>query len=141
MLFEVGKTYTRYQIHSALGGELQTYLPQRAGKIVCGCFKPTLDSKAPDEVLVEDSPKVKQKAEMLCQQGSAIPVFLKLHRARWKYMGMFRVKKHSVDLEEIRRKQQESGRKNIAAVLYLEPALSELCSTVQITKYRVIELV
>lgn len=120
MLFEVGKTYRRYQIHLALGGELQTYLPQHRGKIVCGCFKPNLDPRAPYEILVENAPKVKEKAQILCKQGGTIPVFLKRQKGRWEYKGMFRVRKHSIDPEEIRRKQQESGRNYIAAVLYLE---------------------
>lgn len=141
MSFEVGKKYTRHQIHAVLGGELQTYLPQSNGRIVCGCFKPSLDPKAPDQVLIGDTPKVKQKAEVLCQQEGTIPVFLKLRRARWEYQGLFCVKKYSVDSEEIQQKQQESGRKGIVAVLYLECASSTLDSTHQTTQFRSLELV
>lgn len=122
MLFEVGRIYTRHQIHVALGGELQTYLPQHGGKIVCGCFQPDLDPEAPHEILVADTPKVRQKAEMLCQQGGSIPVFLKVNRNRWEYRGLFQVKKLSLDPLEIIHKAQKLGRNYIAAVLYLECA-------------------
>lgn len=120
MLFEVGKTYRRHQIHCKLGGEIKSYLPQSRGRIVCGCFQHTLDPKAPYEILVGDAPTLKQKAEMLCQQGGAIPVFIKQQKGRWEYKGLFRVKKHSTDPKEIRRKQQESGREDITCVIYLE---------------------
>ena len=120
MLFEAGKTYRRHQIHSVLGGELKTYLPQCQGRIVCGCFQHTQDPGAPHEILVGDSPQVKQKAELLCKQGDPIPVFIKKQKGRWEYQGLFRVKRHSAEPEEIRRKQQESGREYVTSVLYLE---------------------
>lgn len=122
MVFEVGKTYTRHQIHIVLGGEIQSYLPQRGGRIVCGCFKPSLDPEAPCEVMVGDAPKVKEKAERLSQQGGTIPVFLKIDSRRWEYRGHFRVKEYSTSPGEIRRKKQETGRDYLAAVLYFERA-------------------
>lgn len=50
--FDFRRTYTRDQIHNLLGGETQTYLPQRGNQIVCGCFDQSENPKAPDEILV-----------------------------------------------------------------------------------------
>lgn len=39
MAFMRGDSYTRDQIHAELGGETVSFLPQRDGRIVCGCFR------------------------------------------------------------------------------------------------------
>ena len=38
MPFAIGAHYTRDEIHSELGGEKVSFLPQKGGRIVCGCF-------------------------------------------------------------------------------------------------------
>ena len=60
MSFAIGQAYTRTEISRALGGSTLTYLPQREGRIVCGCFVPTQgkNPKAPEEVLVGTGPVV-----------------------------------------------------------------------------------
>ena len=77
MTFGVGESYTRAEISRALGGEMMTYLPQRDGRILCGCFVPAQgkNPNAPEEVLAGAGPVVERKAEMLCEQEGAIPVF------------------------------------------------------------------
>ena len=42
MLFVQGESYTRDFIHDQLGGEKVSYLPQKGGRIVCGCFSTVL---------------------------------------------------------------------------------------------------
>ena len=91
MDFIVGHTYARTEISSVLGGEMMSYLPQRDGCIVCGCFVPTQgkDPKAPEEVLAGTGPVVESKAEMLRVQERAIPVFLERGTNRWEYRGEY----------------------------------------------------
>jgi len=58
MNFKKGSEYTLAEISSVLGGESQSYLPQRGGKIVCGRFTLKMNPEAPYTVLVGDLPKV-----------------------------------------------------------------------------------
>jgi hypothetical protein len=46
MPFIPGESYTRDQIHKILGGEKDSYLPQKDGKIVCGCFSTDANPEA-----------------------------------------------------------------------------------------------
>lgn len=46
-MFERQKTYTREQIHAALGGNPRAYLPVKGGRVVAGCFKTDLNPGAP----------------------------------------------------------------------------------------------
>src|SRR5947209_17135739 len=98
MAFHRGDSYTRDQIHSELGGEKVSYLPQQGGRIVCGCFSPDSNPEAPYEILVGGTDEVGgegpvlKKARMLSRQGGSIPVFLKQATNFWLFDGNFRVK-------------------------------------------------
>ena len=120
MIFKLGSRYTRQEICAALGGELQTFLPQNNGRIVCACLKLHLNPQVPKEILIGKAPKVVQKAKILCRQDGNIPVFEKLEVGQWEYKGRFRVKDHSVDSSFLRRKEQEANRKELVMVIYLE---------------------
>ena len=76
MPFTVGQYYTRDQIQTELGGEIQSYLPQRHGRIVAGCFGRKLNPDAPLEVQAGKMPKVIKKAQVLAAQADKrIPIF------------------------------------------------------------------
>src|SRR5205809_825255 len=91
MPFVRGATYTRDHIHVELGGETVTYLPQRGGRIVCGCFSQDSNPEAPYEILVGGPDEsggestVERKARLLARQREAIPVFLKQGPNAWLY--------------------------------------------------------
>src|SRR5262249_16678957 len=102
MAFTIGEFYTRQQIHEVLGGETETYLPQRGRRIVCGCFNKEMGPNAPAEILAGNKPLVVQKAETLIKQIEPIPVFLKRHSNKWEYMGEYRVRDHSKDPAALR---------------------------------------
>jgi hypothetical protein len=119
MKFRKGAVYTRERIQEELGGENETYLPQKENQIVCGCFTQELSPLAPYLILVGDAPKVVNKARILIMQWRAIPVFMKRAVNEWEYVGKFRVKAHSTDPEEIQQIQQHVGRDNVVMVLYL----------------------
>ncbi len=129
MTFEEGEMYSREEIHEVLGGDLQSYLPQKDGKIVCGCFRRDRrgpydgwNPEAPKEVLVGDAPVVKAKAKLLSQQGDPICVFIKKAPRRWEYVGFYRCRpgSYSEDPGLRKRKEAESGRKGLASVFSLE---------------------
>jgi hypothetical protein len=47
MPFIPSESYTRDQIHEEVGGEKVSYLPQKEGRVVCGCFSPDSNPEAP----------------------------------------------------------------------------------------------
>jgi hypothetical protein len=121
MDFTVGQTYTRTDITNALGGSKMTYLPQRDGRIVCGCFVPTQgkNPNAPEEVLVGTGPLVERKAEILCAQEGLIPVFLKRATNEWEYRGEYVVDRCCKGRTFLREKGEEAGRSDLTMVIYL----------------------
>jgi hypothetical protein len=83
MVFVQGEAYTRDFIQDRLGGEKVSYLSEKAGRIVCGCFSPESNPEAPYEILVggadEDGSAgpIRNKARILARHDGSIPVFLK----------------------------------------------------------------
>lgn len=117
-----GSVYTLREIAATLGGETQSYLPQRDGRIVCGRFTPEMNNRLPYEVLVGDLPRVRQKAELLARQVEPIPVFIKQGANRWRFHGRMRCTGFFVDPVLVRERERESGRTGLAGVLRLADA-------------------
>jgi hypothetical protein len=124
MSFTIGQTYTRTEISAALGGSKMTYLPQREGRIVCGCFVPIQgkNPNAPEEILAGTGPLVERKAEILCAQEGAIPVFLKWAANQWEYRGEYEVDRCCKGRAYLERKGAEAGRDDLTMVIYLTRA-------------------
>jgi hypothetical protein len=126
MILITGETYTRDQIHASLGGEKVTYLPQKGGKIVCGCFSTDSNPEAPLVILVggsqedEDANVILKKANLLLGQGDPIPVFLKRAPNEWLFDGYYRAAGATHDPRVIDQKQRVAGRNDVVMVLYLE---------------------
>jgi hypothetical protein len=100
---------------------MQSYLPNKGGKVVCGCLDRQWNPRAPEEILVGDAPEVIRSAELLIHQGDPIPVFLKEARNRWVYRGDYGVSGWTRDARELRRKERESGRDGVVMAIQLEP--------------------
>ncbi len=118
MLFTLGQLYTRQQIHEAIGGDLQSYLPHVGGRVVCGCFDNHLNKRAPFEIDVGNKPDVIKYAERVESQTGTIPVFMKRGSAEWEYVGEFsalKLERNPADLHPA----NPSRRKDAVAVLYL----------------------
>jgi len=49
--FELGRTYTRDEISSELGGSPEPYLPTKNGRVTYGAFKRDTNPEAPHVVL------------------------------------------------------------------------------------------
>ena len=126
MPFVPGESYTRDRIHEVLGGEKVSYLPQRDGKIVCGCFSPDSNPEAPYVILVggdDDDQKrtVERKANILVVQEEPVPVFLKRTSNDWLYKGIFRLKRVNRNRLFLEEKQRRAGRIDVVMALILEP--------------------
>ena len=124
MSLEIGKFYSAREIADQLGGELQTYLPQREGRIVAGRFNKQMNPEAPDRVYPAKLPKVLEKAELFVQQGSSVPVFMKERKSDkgFQYVGRYRAKALRRDQASIESAQRRSRRDDLAGVLELERA-------------------
>src|SRR3954447_21885875 len=110
-----GESYTRDHLHEILGGEKVSYLPQKDGRIVCGCFSHESNPEAPYVILVggdDDGVEqpVERKARFLEKQEEPIPVFLKRASNDWGFEGYFRVKRAIHDRRVLDEKQQKAGR-------------------------------
>lgn len=114
----IGTRFTRDQIHLRYGGSKQSYLPTRDGAIVCGCFDPSLNKRAPREIDVGKGPVVETTAQTLVGSQLTIPVFLKEAANRWRYVGMFRAVEFSRDAEDL--SAYPDRRPDAVGVLYLE---------------------
>lgn len=116
--FAQGTTYTLAEIVGALGGETQSYLPQKEGKIVCGRFTPEMNRRLPYEVLVGDLPRVRRKAESIAIQKGPIPIFVKESPNHWRYHGQMLCSGFCVDSNLVRELEASSGRSGLAGVLH-----------------------
>jgi len=126
MPFIPGESYTRDHIHEILGGEKVSYLPQKEGKIVCGCFSTDANPEAPYVILVggdEDGEEhtVERKAKILEAQDEAIPVFLKRASNDWVYEGNFKVQHVTRDRQFLEEKKRQAGRVDVVMALIMEP--------------------
>jgi hypothetical protein len=125
MPFIPGESYSRDHIHEVLGGEKISYLPQKDGKIVCGCFSTDINPEAPYVILVggdqDEERAVQKKAAILESQDEPIPVFLKRATHDWVYEGNFKVKRMIRDRKSLEEKQRLAGRTGVVMALIMEP--------------------
>lgn len=129
MPFISGESYTRDRIHEMLGGEKLSYLPQKDGRIVCGCFSTETSPEAPYVILVGDDDDslehpVEKKTKILEGQHDSIPVFLKRASNDWTYVGNFRFQRVTRDRHFIEEKQRQAGRADVVMALILVPVES-----------------
>jgi hypothetical protein len=89
--FIQGKDYTREDIHAQCGGNKQSFLPAKNGKIVAACLRPDLNPQAPDVIVVNTSASARAAGRMLAHQQEAIPVFIEQQVDRLRYVGDYRV--------------------------------------------------
>jgi len=119
MELDQGQHYTREQIRDAVGGgDLQSYLPHKGGRVLCGCFSLDLNKRAPVEIDVGDLPDVIKYAHALVDQGGVIPIFLKKGIHAWEYVGRFRPVALSEDPADLY--PARARRPDAVAVIYLE---------------------
>ena len=112
-MFNRSQEYTRTEIQKMVGGEIQTYLPQKNKIILAGCFNRELNPDCPNEIQAGMPPKVAKKAELLISQPQTIfPVFTKdlICSVYYRYEGRFRCISGSNDSKAIAIAEQKSGR-------------------------------
>ena len=131
MQLKIGQRYTRKEISGMLGGSIQLFLPEKNGKVVCGCFREdeTFNPGAPEEVLFGTDyyqPAVERTAEMVYRQGQrgeTIPIFMKRASARWEYIGNYRCTALLRDDTKLQQKMKAHPQRGvITGILYFEKA-------------------
>jgi Domain of unknown function (DUF6697) len=121
MNWVLGQTYTRDEIHEALGGSKQTFFPWKSGIVVAACLRPSLNPDAPLVVLPGHGAEKQRTADWLsANPNHVIPVFLKRDVNKWEYAGRFRCKGWSNDPAEIRKWKPANRPDPIYCVLFLE---------------------
>ena len=89
-MFKIGQTYTRDQIHDAVGGSKQAYIATVKGSVVAVCVKSTLNPRAPRELLCGVGPIIAKTGAILAATTQLVPIFIKKEVNVWEYMGMYR---------------------------------------------------
>jgi hypothetical protein len=121
MPFKKWKTYTFQELSEHFKGDMQSYLPQRGGQVVCGCFTPDMNAEAPEKIWVGDGPRIRRKAELLAAQGGQIPVFIKQGTNQWLYYGLMEPISFDTDPTLAAHVTEVAGRP-VIGVLSLRPA-------------------
>ncbi len=125
-MFETNIPYRRAQIQKLVGGENQTYLPQKDGQILAGCFSAEMNPNAPKEIFAGNLPKVIAKTELLGKQrDKALPVFIRRRNKDREYFfqGYYRCIGITNDRKAIIAAEALSGRHGqLSYVFYLEKA-------------------
>jgi hypothetical protein len=75
----------------------ENYLPTVDGRVVCASLIPKYNPDAPGIITPGFGPQVQKLAEMLCNQGGPIPVFLKRRVNEWEYCGEYEVNDFTTD--------------------------------------------
>lgn len=88
-MFEIGKDYTREQIHTVCGGSKQAFLPTKNGKVVAVCLRPDLNPAAPDAIVCSSSAAARAAGRTLAAQTEPVPVFIKGATDKYRYAGHF----------------------------------------------------
>ena len=89
-MFTRFKTYTRAEIHAALGGSTRACIPTLKRSVVCVCVTRELNPRAPGEILCGVGPIMAKTGAMLAGTSHKVPVFIKKGVNRWEYMGLYR---------------------------------------------------
>lgn len=89
--FKLGATYTRNDIHAAVGGSKRSAIPTLNDAVVALCIRTDLNAKAPGEVLCGAGPAMAKAGKLLAATTGNMPVFIKRKVNQWEYKGLFSV--------------------------------------------------
>lgn len=118
---KLGSSYTRDQISAMVGGGIQSFLPTKNGRVVCGCFKLDQNPDAPKEVLVGLGPQREGSAKTVVLQQTPIPVFVKREVGEWEYIGVYRATRYLHQDHALLADEARAKKADVAGILYMEP--------------------
>ena len=97
---EIGETFTREEIAARHGGSAESYLPMKRGRVVAVCVRLDYNPGAPKVILPGDRRRHLKLAKLLIRQGGRVPVYVRVDRVEWKFMGQFEAQHLSTNLHE-----------------------------------------
>lgn len=86
-MLKENEVYSIDQLKNLFGGNMQSSMPIKNGKVTHCKFNPKINPKFPNEVWIEIGPIRKKGANYLANTNTKIPVFEKLKANKWKYIG------------------------------------------------------
>jgi hypothetical protein len=86
-MFEIGKEYSREDIHRVTGGSKQAFLPVKGGKVVAARLRPDLNPHAPEVIVCDGSASSRAAGRTLARQTEPVPVFVRTTTDRFRYTG------------------------------------------------------
>lgn len=89
-MFEIGKAYTRDEIHARIGGNRRACLLQSKGGVVGICYLPEMNPQAPRAIVVGHSASREKAAQQLAAQEAPVPVFARKAANAYEHLGNFR---------------------------------------------------
>ena len=107
--FIIGQTYSREEIHKAIGGDKQGMFPMAGGRVVCCCIKPDVNPQAPSSLFVGDHPKKYRAARQWADEGHDIPILVKRAVNHWEYIGQYHVVRASEDVKDRQSEEEKIG--------------------------------
>jgi len=86
-MFEIGKEYSREDIHRVTGGSKHAFLPVKGGKVVAARLRQDLNPHAPDVIVCDGSASARAAGRTLSRQLEPVPIFLRTASDRFRYVG------------------------------------------------------
>lgn len=99
-MFDLNKDYSREEIHTAVGGNKESFLPAYRGKIVAACLRPELNPKAPEYIVCNSGAAARAAGTTLSRQTEPVPVFIRQSTDRYRFVGQFAVQESYTIVDE-----------------------------------------
>ena len=115
----IGSTYSRAEISEKLGGNWQSYMPIKDGRMTCICLREDMNPGVPDKVLVGVKKGTIKSYRILLEQQESLPVFLMRAPGAWEYVGKYAVEDHTEKRGEVEKEEKRAGR-DLTAILYMK---------------------
>jgi hypothetical protein len=87
----VGRVYSCAEQYDMHGGSQRPTLPDRAGEVTLIRFRQEINPDGPGIIEHGDAPRIRERMEMLREQGDPLPVYKRVDDAKWEYLGRYRV--------------------------------------------------
>jgi hypothetical protein len=88
-MFEIGKEYSREDIHRVTGGSKQAFLPLKGGKVVAARLRQDLNPHAPEIIVCDGSASARAAGRTLARQADPVPIFVRTATDRFRYEGEY----------------------------------------------------
>ncbi|ELR63098.1 5-methylcytosine-specific restriction enzyme A [Photobacterium marinum] len=126
-MFKKGQKYSRKEISSLIGGQIQGYMGTRQKKVIGVYLELSSNPNAPSEILCGSGKDIAKHGLWLSQQHEPVPIFLKRRTNEWEYQGVFSVSSTIVDESILENIRFQAGREyKLSRAIYLQEVSEQL---------------